>query len=98
MKSNFCLKKNIISEKSSVLNGKNCYVFKIDKDANKISVKNCVEKSFGVRVKAVNTTNILTKSTTKYAKGYKINKKVTNYKKAYVYLYPNEEINFNNIR
>ena len=97
MNKNFCLKKNIISEKSSLLNAKNCYVFKVDKNANKISIKNCVESSFGVKVKSVNTSNILIKRSTKYNNRYKVNKKVTNYKKAYVYLYPNEEINFRSI-
>ncbi len=97
MKKNFCLSKNIISEKSSLLNSNNCYVFKVYKDANKISIKNCIESLFGVKVKSVNTVNMLTKGSTRYNKGYKTSKRITTYKKAYVLLYPNEEMNFSNI-
>ena len=97
MKKNFCLRKNIITEKSSILNSNNCHVFMVDKNANKITIKNCVESLFGVKVKSVNTVNTLTKSSTRYNRGYKTYRRITNYKKAYVSLYPNEEINFSSI-
>ncbi len=48
----------VITEKSSNLaeNGKT-YVFKVDKKANKIQIKQAIEEAFGVKVKSVNTLN-----------------------------------------
>lgn len=48
----------VITEKSSHLaeNGKT-YVFKVDKKANKIQIKQAIEEAFGVKVKSVNTLN-----------------------------------------
>ena len=66
MNSKFCINRNVLTEKASVLYGKNCYVFMVDNDVNKIDIKNCISKTFGVEVKAVNTVNILTKKSRKY--------------------------------
>ena len=97
MEKNFCIKKNIISEKSSKLYNKNCYVFEVDENANKLTIKDCIEKTFNVKVKSLNVSNTLTRTSTRYAKGYRTSKKIRNCKKAYVYLNKDQEINFNNI-
>ena len=52
------LKKPIVSEKSMADMGQKKYTFVVNKDANKIQIKEAVEKLFeGVKVKAVNTSN-----------------------------------------
>lgn len=48
----------LITEKSNELMAQKKYTFQVDKKANKIEIKNAVEKLFGVKVKAVNTINM----------------------------------------
>jgi large subunit ribosomal protein L23 len=52
------IKKPIVTEKSTALAGASQYVFEVDKAANKMQVKEAVEKAFSVRVLDVNTMNI----------------------------------------
>lgn len=47
----------VITEKTSLLAGKNVYVFKVAKSANKIQIKDAIEAAFNVKVKSVNTLN-----------------------------------------
>lgn len=52
------LKRPLITEKTSKLQEKNNqYVFLVGVNANKIEIKQQVEKKFGVTVKSVNTIN-----------------------------------------
>ena len=97
MNSKFCINRNVLTEKASVLYGKNCYVFLVDNDVNKIDIKNCISKTFGVEVKAVNTVNILTKKSRKYTKNGAVDKKIKIKKKAYVYLKPGQELDLNKL-
>ena len=97
MNSKFCINRNVLTEKASVLYGKNCYVFMVDNDVNKIDIKNCISKTFGVEVKAVNTVNILTKKSRKYTKNRAVDKKIKIKKKAYVYLKPGQELDLNKL-
>ena len=97
MNSKFCINRNVLTEKASVLYGKNCYVFMVDNDVNKIDIKNCISKTFGVDVKAVNTVNILTKKSRKYTKNGAVDKKIEIKKKAYVYLKPGQELDLNKL-
>lgn len=97
MNSKFCINRNVLTEKASVLYGKNCYVFMVDNDVNKIDIKNCISKTFGVEVKAVNTVNILTKKSRKYTKNGAVDKKIKIKKKAYVYLKPGQELDLNKL-
>lgn len=49
----------IISEKSmSLIEENNTYVFKVDKRANKIEIRNAIEEIFNVKVLKVNTMNV----------------------------------------
>ncbi len=79
----------VITEKSQVLssNGKT-FVFKVRKDANKIQIKNAVEKLFNVKVKSVNTLN--TKAKDKRVGRY--TGKTKTYKKAIVTLVDGQTI------
>ena len=97
MNSKFCINRNVLTEKASVLYGKNCYVFMVDNDVNKIDIKNCISKTFGVEVKAVNTVNILTKKSRKYTKNGAVDKKIKIKKKAYEYLKPEQELDINKL-
>ena len=51
----------VVTEKSAANAEKNVYTFKVVKSANKIQIKDAVEKAFGVKVKSVNTLNTKTK-------------------------------------
>jgi large subunit ribosomal protein L23 len=53
----------VISEKTYRLMDDNVYVFVVDKRANKIEIRQAVEKAFGVRVENVNTLNRKGKTT-----------------------------------
>ncbi len=52
------LKTPHVTEKASVLSGKNQYVFKVYPRANKVDVKKAIEKVFGVDVMRVRIINI----------------------------------------
>ena len=49
------LKKPLITEKASALNESGKYGFIVDQNANKVQIKNEVEKMYGVTVESVNT-------------------------------------------
>jgi large subunit ribosomal protein L23 len=49
------LKRPILTEKSDIQRDARQYVFEIDRAANKLQVKEAVEKIFDVRVESVNT-------------------------------------------
>lgn len=51
------IKAPVITEKSSSL-GENVVTFKVDPKANKIQIKQAVEKIFNVKVESVNTINV----------------------------------------
>lgn len=51
----------VITEKSARLAENNIYVFKVDKKANKIQIKQVIEAKFNVKVESVNTLNTKSK-------------------------------------
>lgn len=55
------IRRPIISEKSMMGIAEKKYTFEVAKDANKIEIKDAVEKVFGVKVKKVNTINMMGK-------------------------------------
>ena|SRR5215831_16366572 len=87
--------KPLISEKMNILNQKlNKVGFIVGKDANKIQIKNAVEKMYGVSVKSVSTAVNPGKLTQRYTKtGFSKGMK-SSYKKAYVTLAKGETIDF----
>jgi len=79
-----------ISEKSSDLQGKNSYVFKIKNNLNKITIKKTVESHYGVKVDFVRVLNTKSK---KRIRGNIVGKKA-GHKKAVVRLKEGYKIEF----
>ena len=79
----------VVTEKAAGMAEKGVYTFKVAKSANKIQIKEAIEKAFGVKVKSVNTLN--TKPKKKRVGRYSGFKKV--YKKAIITLCDGESIN-----
>lgn len=55
------IKRPIVTEASMDVMADKKYTFEVDKKANKTEIKNAVEQIFGVKVKSVNTMNMLGK-------------------------------------
>jgi len=85
------IKRPLVTEKTTLeKDAKNIIAFEIDKDANKIEVKQAVEALFKVEVVEVNTVNMAGK--TKRV-GKNIGKR-SNWKKAYVTLKEGSKVDF----
>lgn len=85
------IKKPLVTEKTTLeKDAKNIIAFEIDKDANKIEVKQAVEALFKVEVLEVNTVNMAGK---KKRVGKNIGKR-SNWKKAYVTLKEGSKVDF----
>ncbi len=83
------LKRPLITEKTSMIReGGNVVAFEVARDANKIEIKQAVEKAFDVKVETVNT--VLVAGKVKRF-GRNIGKR-SNWKKAYVTLAEGSEI------
>lgn len=80
----------IISEKSTALMEESKYTFLVPLTANKVEVRQAVEKIFKVKVEAVNTVRVLGK----VKKMGKTQGKRSDYKKAIVKLAAGERIEF----
>jgi large subunit ribosomal protein L23 len=80
----------LISEKSTVANSNNQYVFKVATDSTKPEIKAAVEKLFNVQVVAVQVINIKPKN----VKFGRIEGKRKAWKKAYVRIAQGQEIDF----
>jgi len=52
------LRRPLITEKSTRLQAQDKYVFEVDRKANKIQIKEAVEKAFKVEVTAVNVSHV----------------------------------------
>lgn len=52
------IKAPVITEKSGVISQNGKYVFKVDSRANKIEIKQAIEKIFNVHVKEIRTINV----------------------------------------
>lgn len=76
------LESPILTEKAAVLNKDGAYVFKVQKNANKIMIKRAIEKFYNVKVLDVNTMNMPAKKI--FVRG-KLGSR-PGYKKAVVYL------------
>jgi len=84
----------LVTEKVSALNEKGKYGFIVDEKANKIEIKNAVEKMYGVNVKSVNTMRVLGKAKTRFTKAASVSGRKPSYKKAIVTLAAGEVIDF----
>jgi large subunit ribosomal protein L23 len=88
------LKSPLVTEKISALNEKGKYGFVVEESANKVEIKNAVEKMYGVNVERVNTINVLGKKKTRFTKAGTLAGRKPNYKKAIVTLAEGEVIDF----
>lgn len=88
------LKKPLVTEKISALNEKGKYGFIVNAEANKVEIKNAVEKQYGVNVEKVNTMNVMGKLKTRYTKAGVLSGRRPSYKKAIVTLAEGEVIDF----
>ncbi len=87
--------KPIITEKANDLSELyNRFTFKVDKRANKIEIKDAVEKTYGVSVKNVNTMVYPVKRNTKHTKRGVVVGKLGAYKKAVIELADGDSIDF----
>lgn len=79
----------LISEKATTYQEKeNCYLFKVAPNANKLAIKQAVEKAFNVKVKEVATVNVKGKN----KKLGRYQGRRSDWKKAFVWLKPDNKI------
>jgi large subunit ribosomal protein L23 len=88
------LKRPLVTEKISSLNEKGKYGFIVDIAANKVEIKNAVEKMYGVNVARVNTLSAMGKLKVRSTKAGMLTGRKPNYKKAIVTLAEGEVIDF----
>ncbi len=85
----------IITEKMTANSEKfNRFGFVVDSNANKIEIKNAIEKMYGVTVQAVKTMNYLGKVKSRNTKAGIVVGRVNKHKKAVVSLKQGETIDF----
>lgn len=81
------VKRPLITERaSSALDRANTYVFEVHPDANKVQIKNAVERLFNVKVLSVNTANQKGKSKARRSGKAQLMVELPSWKKAYVRL------------
>jgi large subunit ribosomal protein L23 len=85
--------KPIITEKATNDSElKNCFTFHVEKNVNKVQIKNTIESFYGVKVKKVRTINVRSNSKIRYTKSGIQYGKTNSYKKAIVQLQDGETI------
>jgi large subunit ribosomal protein L23 len=89
------IKKPVITEKMTAISEKlPQYAFIVDRNANKIEIRNAVETLYGVKVLSVNTMNHDGKAKSRMTKGGYLTGRTNMYKKAVVTLSEGETIDF----
>ncbi|HUH32891.1 MAG TPA: 50S ribosomal protein L23 [Daejeonella sp.] len=89
------LKKPILTEKASLLTEKlNRFTFKADHRANKLEIKQAIEKMYGVTIEAINTMVVVGKIKSRNTKAGITSGRAAKYKKAVVTLKDGETIDF----
>ena len=87
--------KPVVTEKMTKLTDKfNRYGFRVKEDANKLQIKDAVEKMYNVTVVKVNTMNYGGKKKSRYTKSGLLEGKTSAYKKALVTLKEGDTIDF----
>lgn len=87
--------KPILTEKMSIQGEKlNRYGFVVDQRANKLQIRNAVEKMYNVVVTDVNTINCMGKQKSRYTKAGLLSGRANNFKKAIVTLKDGDKIEF----
>ena len=89
------LKKPIVTEKmNSLSESLNKYAFTVDKDANKLQIREAVEGMYDVTVSSVNVLNYGPKLKRKFTKSGVQDGKTSSFKKAIVTLVEGDKIDF----
>lgn len=89
------INKPLITEKmTSLTESHNRYGFMVDSKANKLEIKDAVEKMYGVNVENVNTMNFKGKSKSRFTKAGWVEGRTNKYKKAIVTLMDGDTIDF----
>lgn len=87
--------KPIVTEKMTLLGEKlNRYGFRVQKEANKIEIKQAVEAMYNVTVTDVNTMIVAPKSRSRYTKTGIVKGRKASWKKAIVTVKEGEQIDF----
>tara|TARA_B100000927_G_scaffold253170_1_gene218735 strand:- start:189 stop:482 length:294 start_codon:yes stop_codon:yes gene_type:complete len=87
--------KPIITEKMTAASEEfNRYGFVVDRNANKIQIKEAVEEAYGVTVDSVRTMNYAGKSKSRFTKAGVISGRTSHFKKAIVQLVEGDTIDF----
>jgi len=87
--------KPIVTEKLTAQGEKlNRYGFIVDRKANKLQIKEAIEKTYGVSVADVNTVNYHGKKKSRYTKSGILRGRTNHFKKAYVTLAGEDKIDF----
>lgn len=87
--------KPIITEKAETLSeGLNQYSFVVNKNANKIEIRNAVEAMYGVAVNSVNTMIMPARAKSRSTRSGILKGRVSSFKKAVVTLAEGEDIDF----
>jgi len=87
--------KPIVTEKMTQLGDKlNRYGFRVQKEANKIEIKQAVEAMYNVTVNEVNTMVVTPKVKSRFTKGGVVKGRASAYKKAIVTVKQGEQIDF----
>ena len=87
--------KPIVTEKMTQLGDKlNRYGFRVQKDANKIEIKQAVEAMYDVTVNEVNTLVVAAKKKSRFTKGGVVKGSASAYKKAIVTVKEGDKIDF----
>ena len=88
--------KPILTEKQTEISEKfpNRYAFRVVPSANKVDIKNAIEKMYNVNVVRVNTSNYDGKRKSRYTKAGVVSGKTPAFKKAIVTLKEGEVIDF----
>lgn len=88
------IRRPLITEKNTWLMEKSQYTFEVHPDANKLQIREAVEETFSVKVKAVNTLNVKPKKKSRYVRrgAGRIHGASAGWKKAVVTLQPGEHI------
>jgi large subunit ribosomal protein L23 len=84
----------LLTEKMTGLTSKRQYAFKVDLNANKITIGRAVEKKFNVNVTSVRTANVKGKIKSQMSKRGRIAGRRSDWKKAIVTLKEGQTIDF----
>lgn len=84
----------LVTEKFSAMNESGKYGFIVEKSANKVEIKQEIEKTYGVTVESINTMIQPGKSKSRYSKSRVIEGNTPSYKKAVVKVAEGDIIDF----